>query len=173
MLKLAEPGGAAAAVDHAIAQNQRIRRGFPHSSMKGCPVCPSFFFALEQTGQLPLPTAELLKGPSLWPLQCYTHARVPSPQMRVCTPLCDQTPTYSCLTLKNPNSPHNSKGLFPCCHCKGLPERGQKQATAGWFVLDIHTHLAESRPLLHSPHAEGGGNTQWYPVITEPRMEIT
>lgn len=165
--KLAVPGRAAVAVDHSAAQLKNQKR-FPHSSLKGCPVCPSSFFILKQTGQLSLPTAEPLKGPS--PAMLHTcqnpitsNARLPHYMTRH---------RHILVWLWNSQHPTQLAGLFPCCHCKGLPERGKKQTTTGWLVLDLHIHLAESWPVSYNPPAEGGGNAQWYPVITEPKMEI-
>lgn len=104
-------------------------------------------------------------------LQCCTHARIPSPQMHGCPTTWPDTDIFLS-DSENSQHPTQLAGLFPCCHCKGLPERGKKQTTTGWLVLDLHIHLAESWPVSYNPPAEGGGNAQWYPVITEPKMEI-
>lgn len=134
-------------------------------SMKGCPVCPSFFPALKQTGQLSLSAAEPPKGPSLCPLQCHTSAWVPSPQMHICTPLHDQTPPYSCLTDKSQQPTQLT--LLPCCHRKRRQKESRsKHQQAGLFLISMFILLKAD--LSYNPPAEGGGNTQRYPVITDP-----
>lgn len=96
----------------------------------------SLFFALKQTGQLPLPTAELLKGPSLWTLQCYTWQSPITANARL-RPI-TWPDTNSCLTVKNHNSPHNSQAFFLAVTLKACQKEGRsKQRQVDLFLISI------------------------------------
>lgn len=147
--------------------------GFPSFLRGRLPSLPPFLFCIKTNRTAALAYCRTTyRAQSLSPAVLHTRQSPITSNAPLHPITRPDTHTFLC-DSENHSSPHNLQTFVLAVTVKaGQKEGRSSQQQVDLFLISMLI-LVKASLGLYNPPAEGGGNTQWQPLTTEPRMEIT